>query len=153
MRLFSCSICALVAFILFALSARMTPGQQRMSDKDVEGMMNNLKEDAKQFRSDFNSAIGKSTIRNTDQEKQAKALAERFQKQTEELFDSFKDTKKADTSLPPVRDSASQIDKLLSSTTLNSKVSADWAKVKSELAMISSAFGVKNQPTVSSSSA
>jgi len=42
--------------------------QQRLNDKDVEETMKNLNEDAGQFRSQFDSAVSKSTIRNTDQE-------------------------------------------------------------------------------------
>jgi hypothetical protein len=54
--------------------------QERLSDKDVETQMKNLKEDSKKFRSSFNSAIGKSTVRKTSREKDAKALVERFGK-------------------------------------------------------------------------
>jgi hypothetical protein len=78
MKPFLC-ICTLGVVLLFTLNTPKMLGQQRMSDKDVEDMMKNLKQDTKQFRSDFNSAIGKSTIRNTNQEKQAKDLVERFQ--------------------------------------------------------------------------
>ena len=104
--------------------------------------MKNLKEDAKNFRSSFNSAVGKSTIRETDQEKAAQQLVERFQKQTEDMHTHFKDKKNADTELPGVRDSASQTDKLLTSTPLGPKVDGEWTKVKTELTTISSAFGL-----------
>src|SRR5262245_13845826 len=69
---------------------------QRLSDRDVEALLGNLKSDTKKFRSSFNSAVSKSTIRKTSQEKDAKALVERFQKQTESALDEFKDKKKLD---------------------------------------------------------
>ena len=77
-----------VLVLLLALGALVGIAQTRMSDKDVEDMMKNLNEDAKKLRPNFNSAVGKSTIRKTqqEQEKDAKALVERFQKQTEGML-------------------------------------------------------------------
>jgi len=54
------------------------------------------------------SAIGKSTVRKTSQEKDAKALVKTFAQQTDSMSKVFKDSKKADTSLPGVLDSAQE---------------------------------------------
>jgi hypothetical protein len=43
-----------------------------MNDKDVEVFNEQLKEDAQQFHSSSDSAVGKSTVRKTGQEKDAK---------------------------------------------------------------------------------
>jgi len=115
-----------------------------MNDKDLENMMKNLKEDAKKFRSSFNAAVGKSTIRKTRQEKEAKDLVELFQRQTQGMFEHFKDKKNADAELPAVRDSADRIEKLLTTTPMGSQVDEDWQRVKSELGSISTAFGLKS---------
>ena len=134
---------AVLSLLIFA---PLGIAQTRMSDKDVENMMKNLKDDAGNFRSSFNSAVGKSTIRGTDQEKQAKTLVQNFQKQTEVMLDHFKDKKKADTEFASVRSSADEIDKLLAATPMGDKVASSWSKVKSELGTISGAFGVEGQP-------
>jgi hypothetical protein len=143
-------LCSGVVLSFFMCGALIGAAQTRMSDKDVENMMKNLKNDAGNFRSNFNSAVGKSTIRGTDQEKQAKTLVQSFQKQTEVMLDQFKDKKKADAELATVRSSADQIDKLLASTPMGDKVATNWSKVKSELGTISSAFGTDNQPAATS---
>jgi len=52
--------------------------QGRMNDKDVETLLNNLKNDGQTFRSNFNSAVGKSAIRNTSQEWRIPRCAESF---------------------------------------------------------------------------
>jgi len=39
--------------------------QDRMSDKDVETTMNNIRQDSKKFSSIFNTAVKKSTFRKT----------------------------------------------------------------------------------------
>ena len=75
-------------------------------------MMNNLKDDAKSFRSTFNHAVSKSTIRKTSQEKDAKTLVQSFQNQTEGMLRQFQSSKKADTTLPVVLQSASEIEKI-----------------------------------------
>ncbi len=49
--------------------------QTRLSDKDVQQHMKNLKYDAKKFRCSFNRALPKSAIGKTTQEKDAKTLA------------------------------------------------------------------------------
>jgi|SRR6185369_17553520 len=136
----------LVGILVFmvALGTSVGMAQTRMSDKDVEDMRKNLNEDAKKLRSSFNSAVGKSTIRKTQQEKDAKALVERFQKQTEGMLDHFKDKKKVDAELASVRSSADQIDTILTTTQMGDKVQSDWSRVKSQLGTISGAFGMAN---------
>lgn len=130
-----------ICLMLLCVTAIAGRAQTRMNDKDVEKMMDNLKEDAKKFRSSFDSAVGKSTIRKTDEEKRAKGLVEKFQKQTEQMLSQFKSTKKADTSLPVVQDSANQIDEILQKTPMGTEVSGHWEHVRAELATISEAFG------------
>jgi competence protein ComGC len=66
----------LILSVLLLLGAGGMMAQQRLNDKDVEETMENLNEDAEQFRSQFDSAVSKSTIRNTDQEKQAKCISQ-----------------------------------------------------------------------------
>jgi hypothetical protein len=121
--------------------------QERMSDKDIEKTMNNLKEDAKRFRSSFNSEIGKSTIRKTSQEKDAKNLVQRFQKDTEGMLNHFKSSKKADPDLRTVLSAADQIEKIMVSTLPGGRAASDWSKVKSELSILSKEFNVASSVT------
>ena len=77
-----------------------TPTPNRLSDKDLESVMSNLKADAKAFRPRFDSAIKKSSIRKTSQAKDAMNLASTFEKQTSSALNEFKKTKRATRSLP-----------------------------------------------------
>lgn len=135
------------ASTLVLLALLITPyyvsAQNRLSDDDLEKLMGNLKEDSRQFRSNFDSEIGKSPIRKTAQEKQSKDLVEQFQKQTEDLLKKFKDNRHADAELKATRDSADQIDRTLTSTPLGGNVTSSWSRVKTELGSISKAFGVE----------
>ena len=108
---FFATVLVLGILVLTSLAAAQTSTLSRISDKDLETLMNNLKEDAKSFRPRFDSAIQKSTIRKTSQAKDAKNLASLLQRQTAALLNDFKKTKKGDAVLN-VLSSAGQIEKL-----------------------------------------
>jgi hypothetical protein len=120
----------------------LVSAQTRMTDKDVVNMMKNLVNDTKQFQSLFNSAISKSTIRKTSQEKDAKATVQSFRNQTVSMLQTFQSKKKADTTLPLVLDSSQKIDKWLADVPLNSSVTTQWGKVKAELSTLSVQFNI-----------
>jgi hypothetical protein len=134
---------AMLVAVIFLSSVAMAgaaPAQQRMSDKDLERMMTNLRNDSKRFGDVFNPAIHKSTIRKTQQEKDGKALVKTFQNQTDAMLDQFKKTKQGQPALTGVQDSANRIDKLLTDVPMGPQVSEAWAKVKTELSTISDQF-------------
>jgi hypothetical protein len=112
-----------------------------MNDKDVEALLNNLKSDTKAFRSNFNSAVGKSSIRKTSQEKDAKTLVQNFQIQTETLLSAFTKNKTSDQVQAMVTN-AEQIDKLVTTLNMNSKTSASWQKVRDEVTQVAGALNI-----------
>ena len=135
------SACAFTLLLLLGFGSALATAQQRMSDKDVETGLKNLVDDSKKFRSSFNSAVGKSTIRKTSQEKDAKQLVEQFQKQAEGTLKQFQNDKTA-PGMSALRSSADQIDHVLSTTAMGANVNEQWAKVKTELGALSGAFGM-----------
>jgi len=58
------------------------------------------------------------------------------------MLHQFKDKKNTESQLKTVRDSAAEIDRVLTSTSLEGTVNSDWSKVKTELGTISKAFGM-----------
>jgi hypothetical protein len=124
------------------LSVTGARAQNRMSDKDVEATMKNLSEDAKSFRSAFDSSVGKSTIRKTSREKDAKAQVKSFENQTQTLLNQFKKKKQANDYLPSVLDTANQIDGLLHDVQFDSATTMRWSKVRADLDQISAAHGL-----------
>jgi hypothetical protein len=137
-----CLVSLIASALLVTTIVPISLGGQRMSDKDLERTMTNLRNDSKRFRDAFEPGIGKSTIRKTQQEKDAKALVKRFEDQTNKVLDQFKQNKQAEPALTSVRDSASSIEKLLADVPMGSQVNDAWAKVKTELATVSDAFKV-----------
>lgn len=132
----------LAALSLLFLLGQASSAQQRMTDKDIESTMKNLKEDAKRFQSSFKSSLSKSTIRNTSQQKDANGLAKSFETQSETMLKVFQNSKKADTTLPGVLTSADQLDVVMKTVMLDGITTARWAKCKSELGLLATAFNM-----------
>jgi hypothetical protein len=135
--------CVAAAVAIVGLIAGYCPAltaSERMSDKDVQRMMMNLRNDAKRFQESFNRSIGKSTIRKTQQENDAKILVKNFVNQTNTMLTQFKNNRQADATLTNARESASRIDKLMTDVTLGPTTGDAWTKVKMELSTISDAF-------------
>jgi hypothetical protein len=137
--------------IVCLLPCRPAAAQMRLSDHDLERMMKNLHEDAKDFRSAFDASVHKSAIRNNSQDKDARALAEQFEKQTDELYKHFKGSKQADAYVWPVVRTAGQLDHLVYSLGLDSKTTLSWEKSRSEIHQIATSYGVA-EPYLQSSS-
>jgi|SRR5208282_6903784 len=135
-----CAIVVVLSMLIVGAAPPCAYSQERLSDKDIETMFNNLKSDAKKFNSTFNSAVGKSTIRKTSQEKEAKALVQTFGNQSEAALDKFKKNRHPDVELSDLLTSGTQINQLLVSTPMDDRTDADWSKVKSELSGIATQF-------------
>jgi hypothetical protein len=130
----------LPATLLLTLVPAPMAAQSRLTDKDLERLMTNMYDDAKKFRSSFNSSISKSTIRKTSQEKQSKAVVEQFVKDINDMRNEFKKKKAVSVTYPKVQSAAVQIDDLLQNVHLDASTNAAWAKVRSEFQEISTAF-------------
>ena len=129
--------------MLVSVGSFSTAAQDRLSDKDVANMMNNLKNDAKNFRPVWNKALSKSTIRKTSREKDARNLATQFQNQTEGMLRQFQSNKTEDQSLPLVQQTARNVEQVKTDVSLGPVVDQQWSKIRTELDQIAQAFNTK----------
>jgi hypothetical protein len=116
--------------------------QGRLSDKDLQRLMHNLKDDAQPFRQSFANALKKSTIRKTSREQDARLLADSFAKQANGALDVFKHQQKAENAVAAMVSTAGRIDPLVYNLQLNAQTTALWEKLRTELHQIAQAFGV-----------
>lgn len=130
------------ALVLTLAQAPLATAQNSITEKDLERLMTNMYDDAKKFRSSFNSSISKSTIRKTAQEKQSKTLVEQFIKDIGGMRTEYKRKKVVALTFPKVQAAAVQIDDLLQSVHLDEQTNAGWAKVRSEFQQVSTAFNL-----------
>lgn len=143
--LFCCA--TILIGLLSIFTTPILSAQSRLSDKDVEALMQNLREDSKNFRPKFESALKNSTIRKTSQEKDAKGLVASFEKQTDSMFKEFKKTKKGDVAVETTLNNAQQIDRLIYSLQFSPQITAQWEKIRTELDNVSNAFGITVHPS------
>jgi len=139
--LFHCCVAVLAGWMSIS-PARVLHAQKRVSDKDVEALMKNLKEDSKSFRENFDAALKKSAIRRTSQEKDAKDLVASFEKQTDSMLSDFKKTKRGDVAVESTISNAQEIERLIYNLQLDPKTISEWEKIRSELDRVSGAFGI-----------
>jgi hypothetical protein len=123
-------------------TSRPAPAQGRMSDKDLQRLMQNLKDDAQPFRQTFANALKKSTVRKTSREKDARALTDTFAKEASQALETFKHNQKADQQVAALVNTAAKIDPLVYSLQLDTLTTSQWERLRSELHQIAQAYGV-----------
>jgi hypothetical protein len=129
-----------LVFLLAGLSGAQVQG--RLSDKDLQRMMQNLKDDAQPFRGNFANALKNSSIRKTTQEKDARSLVDAFAKQTNQTLEILKHGKRAEVAVKELVYTATQIDPVVYSSQLNAQTTGQWEKLRGELHQIAQAYGV-----------
>jgi hypothetical protein len=122
--------------------SRPAVGEGRLSDKDLQGLLQNLKDEAQPFRQSFANALKQSAIRKTGKEKDARMLADSFAKQANSALESFKRNQKAESAVTELVHTATQIDPLVYSLQLDSQTTSQWEKMRSELHQIAQAYGI-----------
>lgn len=132
------------AFVLFAAMLFSSPysatAQSRLSDKDVEHLMQNLRDDAKGFENPFRNALNKSAIRKTSQEKDARELSKRLTRQADGMLQGFKHNKKGEGALQAVTATVQQIDPIVENLGVASEAGQRWDRVHADLRALSPAF-------------
>jgi hypothetical protein len=132
----------LVLLAMVAGVGRPAVAQGRLSDKDLQRLMQNLKDDAQPFRQSFANALKKSTIRKTSKEKDARMLADSFAKQANSALETFKHNQKAEQPVAELVNTAAQIDPLVYSLQLNPQTTSQWERLRTELHQIAQAYGI-----------
>ena len=122
--------------------SRPAVAQGRLSDKDLQGLIQNLKDEAQPFRQSFANALKQSTIRKTSKEKDARLLADSFAKQANSALETFKRNQKAERAVTELVHTATQIDPLVYSLQLDSQTTSQWEKLRSELHQVAQAYGI-----------
>ena len=133
---------ALLALTFALVFASPSFAQHRLSDRDIEVLMKNLKQDNKKFQSSFNSSIAKSAVRKTSQEKIYKDLVKAFQDQTDTMLNVFQTKHTADSTLPGVLSTARQIDDVFLDYQIPGNAKADWNNCKIILSKLALQFNL-----------
>jgi hypothetical protein len=121
---------------------RPAAAQGRLSDKDLQRLLQSLKDDAQPFRGSFANALKMSTIHKTSKEKDARMLADSFAKQANSALEGFKHNQKAEQPVTELVHTAAQIDPLVYSLQLDTATTSQWERLRGELHQVAQAYGV-----------
>ena len=130
----------LLSFLVVA--PRAAYSQSRLSDKDIDTTLKNIQEDTKQFRDTFNSALKKSTVRKTSQEKDARDMIKTFEQQLDSTRHYFKDKHQVGDHLSALVASRDKIDSFLHSVSLGDQTNSEWGRIKAELDTLAKSFNI-----------
>jgi hypothetical protein len=133
----------MVVFLLSIGRGTTMHAESRLNDKDLARLMQNVRDDAEPFRQSFAHALKKSTIRGTSREKDARGLADSFARQAQRALETFKHRREAGSEVSAMVGTAEQIDAQVYSLKLNSAVTSQWEKLRTELHQVTQAFGVQ----------
>ncbi|HEY5253647.1 MAG TPA: hypothetical protein VIJ53_03275 [Acidobacteriaceae bacterium] len=136
------SMLLIVSFLLL-LKPPTARAQKRVSDKDMDRMMKNLRYDTKNFRPVFDHALAKSTIRKTSQAKDAGNLVLTFQNQVDDMITTFKKNRNDGSAVSSAVNTAGQVDSLLRTVNLGPDVMSQWQKIQEKLHPMAVSYGIQ----------
>ena len=134
---------AMVVLLLSIGPGTTARAQSRLNDKDLTRLMQNVRDDAEPFRHSFANALKKSAIRGTIPENDTRGLADTFARQAQRALETFKHRREAGSEVSAMVGTAEQIDAQVYSLKLNSAVTSQWEKLRTELHQLTQAFGVQ----------
>jgi hypothetical protein len=115
----------------------------RISDREVEKLMRQLKRDSDRFRKSLDSALDRSTLDGTNREDDINAFVKDYDKGTASLHDRFKNHKSVTSDVQAVLDRASRIDQFMRRHQFrNNRAERDWSTVRTDLDALAQAYNV-----------
>ena len=146
---FSSMVCALMLASL-SVAAEAQDAPYRISDKQVQRVMKQLKKDTEKFRKSVDSSLDKSRLDGTNREDDINKFMEDYEKATERLYDRFKDNKSVAADVETVLDGAARIDQFMTRrsdqflrrNSQSGRAERDWAAVREDLRQLAQAYNV-----------
>lgn len=140
-KFFSSLVCAvMVAGLSLVASGQDAP--YRISDKEVQKVMKQLKKDTEKFRKSLDSSLDRSRLNGTNREDNINEFLEDYEKATERLYDRFKDNKSVGADVETVLDGAAQIDQFMRRHSPTGRAERDWSAVRQDLRRLAEAYNV-----------
>lgn len=136
--------------LFFVLSLAIVPRTQaqvigqpyRLSDKEVERILNRIENQANSFRRSLDAALDRSRLNGTNREDDINAFIKNFDQQTKRLHDRFDDHKSVAADVEAVLNRAADIDQFMRRQRLNERAQNDWSAVRASLDELAAAYNV-----------
>lgn len=141
-KLFFSKLCALALLASFCVAARGQGAPYRMSDRQVERIVRQLKNDSDRFRKSLDSSLDRSRLDGTNREDDINAFIKDFDQETDRLHDRFKEHKSVSADVETVLDRAARIDRFMTRHQLGGRAQRNWAAVRQDLRRLADAYNV-----------
>jgi len=139
--IYSITLCALMLASLSVIALGQD-SPYRISDKQVQQSLKQLKKDTGKFRKSLDSSLDKSRLDGTNREDNINEFLEDYEKATERLYDRFKDNKSVGADVEAVLDGAARIDQFMRRNSPTGRAERDWAAVRTDLRRLADAYNV-----------
>jgi hypothetical protein len=115
----------------------------RISDRDVEQIINHIEKQSGRFRSALDAALDKSRFEGTRREDDINAFVKDFYKETKTLRDHFDHHKSTSADVQSVLERASRIDEFMRRNRLKKReAEREWSSLKQDLDELARVYGV-----------
>jgi DNA repair exonuclease SbcCD ATPase subunit len=114
----------------------------RISDKEVEQILNRIENQANNFRRSLDAALDRSRLNGTNREDDINAFIKNFDEQTKRLEDRFDERKSVASDVEAVLNSAASIDQFMRRQPLSERAQNDWSRLRGSLDDLAQAYSV-----------
>ena len=114
----------------------------RISDKEVEQVLNRIENQANNFRRSLDAALDRSRLNGTNREDDINAFIKNFDEQTKRLEDRFDERKSVASDVEAVLNSAASIDQFMRRQPLSERAQNDWSTLRGSLDDLAQAYSV-----------
>lgn len=137
--------------LLFAISclAVAAPAQAqvvgqpyRLSDKEVERILQRIENQTNNFRRSLDAALDRSRLNGTNREDDINSFMKNFEEQTKRLRDRFDDHKSVAADVEVVLNGAASIDQFVYRQRLDERTQNDWSTLRASLDDLAQAYNV-----------
>jgi hypothetical protein len=134
------SIFALVAATVVAASAQVLP--YRVSDRQVQNLINRIETESNTFRADAQNSIDRSIWNGTNREASMESLLDAFETATDNLRDNFTSRRSSAADVQQVLNRALAVDRLMRNNTFSTRTESEWTQIRSDLDTLAGYYNV-----------
>ncbi|HEU4509900.1 MAG TPA: hypothetical protein VFR78_16830 [Pyrinomonadaceae bacterium] len=114
----------------------------RLSDREVERIIERIEDQSGKFRSSLDRALDRSRLDDTNREDNINAFVKEFDQQVERLHDRFDERKSVAADVQAVLDRAARIDNFMRRRGLTGSAQDEWSALRASLDQLAEAYTV-----------
>ena len=123
-------------------STALAQAPTRLSDDQVDRLLDRIEKAADKFRESLNDALDNSRVDDSKLEGQVNKFVEAFENATDRLEKSFDDDKSSSKDVEEVLERAAAINGLMGQFELTDRAQSDWRLLRNDLNELARAYGV-----------